>query len=1034
MRTGRTYLNRVFLMGIILLFVCAEKSAAQCSGCTVNIINNTIPTYVVAPGTTVCVASGLNYTGTITLSGGTLCNEGTVHNLNLNSGTFNNYGIFQKPSGTQTIANTGKLVINSFGITGASPPNGIDLVNLDIQSVNTNDSVIIYQYKGSIINISKDFTASKGVIRIVTGLTNPGAGSYISTSTLGVGKAFTISGTAQFYLTNNTAGIINWGKAATLDGSRNKTVTNYGTINCNNSFNISGNGLGFGLVQIFNQSGASFNVATNFSNSMNNATVTIVNSGTVTIQNNYTQSGNASTVATFTNSGSLTTNKDITLTVGSLVNQSAITSRNIDVNASMTNTTAGCITTNNKFIISGTGAVFTNNGAMIASSLFKNGETANFGARSFLRAGNFTNQNTGTINGPTSIGGNDSNYAFVMIDTTSTNHSYLNGYLSIWDITPPGSGTIKLDVHTNDSRIASTVIWNPPCPFINLTPTTSSSLPRCYGQTASLSVSAALVRVIPPCVNINFALTPSGSYTWNPGGLTGSSVTTPTLAATTVYTVSAPFFSGACTASNTISIPVTPPVAVTSGTMCAGSSVLLTATNASSYSWTPSTGLSGTGSATVTASPSVTTIYTVTGVNGSCTTTATSTVTVIPNPTITVNSGTVCSGSSINLIASGAASIPGPGTYSWTPSTGLSSTTGATVTATPPATTVYTVTGTAVSGCSGTATATVTVIPNPTITVNSPSICSGTSATLTASGASTYTWTPATGLSATTGSTVTASPTVTTVYTVSGTASGCTGTATATVTVGSGAVIVTVNSATIFIGGTATLTASGATTYSWAPGTGLSSTTGNTVTAMPVTTTTYIVTGNISGCTGTDTSVVTVIPAPIPSGNPLSCFCVSSFAPTPGKKYLISAWVREDNASPTKLSFDRPAIFLDYGDVNYSFVSTTGPIKATGAIIDGWQRVEQIFTVPTNAYFMSIRLQSASGDVLFDDIRVFPFDGSMKTYVYDPTTLRLVAELDERNYATQYEYDEEGKLTRVKKETEKGTMTIKESRNSAPKQ
>ena len=48
--------------------------------------------------------------------------------------------------------------------------------------------------------------------------------------------------------------------------------------------------------------------------------------------------------------------------------------------------------------------------------------------------------------------------------------------------------------------------------------------------------------------------------------------------------------------------------------------------------------------------------------------------------------------------------------------------------------------------------------------------------------------------------------------------------------------------------------------------------------------------------------------------------------------------------------------------------------------------------------------------------------------------LRLMAELDERNYATFYEYDEEGKLIRVKKETEKGVMTIQENRANIKKQ
>lgn len=58
----------------------------------------------------------------------------------------------------------------------------------------------------------------------------------------------------------------------------------------------------------------------------------------------------------------------------------------------------------------------------------------------------------------------------------------------------------------------------------------------------------------------------------------------------------------------------------------------------------------------------------------------------------------------------------------------------------------------------------------------------------------------------------------------------------------------------------------------------------------------------------------------------------------------------------------------------------------------------------------------------------------MKSFVYDPFTLRLHAELDENNYATYYEYDEEGALVRVKKETERGVKTINETRQNLSKQ
>lgn len=157
--------------------------------------------------------------------------------------------------------------------------------------------------------------------------------------------------------------------------------------------------------------------------------------------------------------------------------------------------------------------------------------------------------------------------------------------------------------------------------------------------------------------------------------------------------------------------------------------------------------------------------------------------------------------------------------------------------------------------------------------------------------------------------------------------------------------------------------------------------------------------------------------------------CIGSFAPEPGKTYIISAWVKEDNAPPTKTSYDRPQIVIEYPPL-----STTSPtFTAKGAIIDGWQRIEEEFTIPGNATHINMKLDCATGDCYYDDIRIFPVDGTMKTYVFDPVTLRLVAELDERNYATFYEYDEEGKLVRVKKETERGVMTIQENKNSSKK-
>ncbi len=154
--------------------------------------------------------------------------------------------------------------------------------------------------------------------------------------------------------------------------------------------------------------------------------------------------------------------------------------------------------------------------------------------------------------------------------------------------------------------------------------------------------------------------------------------------------------------------------------------------------------------------------------------------------------------------------------------------------------------------------------------------------------------------------------------------------------------------------------------------------------------------------------------------------CIPKFQPVSGD-YLVTAWVKEENGN-NKITYSNCQL-----RVTTNSVLTNVPVS--GQIVDGWQRMEQIVTTgPTGDFKIDLIALSPSITCYFDDIRVIPNDGSMISYVYDPITLRLVAELDERNYAKIYEYDEEGKLIRVKKETEKGIFTIEEhnSNSSVP--
>ena len=154
-------------------------------------------------------------------------------------------------------------------------------------------------------------------------------------------------------------------------------------------------------------------------------------------------------------------------------------------------------------------------------------------------------------------------------------------------------------------------------------------------------------------------------------------------------------------------------------------------------------------------------------------------------------------------------------------------------------------------------------------TVNVPdvTVCAGGSAILTATGATTYTWSANAG-SATT-STVSVSPSVTTVYTVTGTTGTCTAVTTATVTIANFAINVSASSFNICAGSAATLTASGAATYTWVPAGTLSADTGSVVIANPTTTTIYTVSGSVGPCIVTPATVSVTVNA-TPSAPTLS--------------------------------------------------------------------------------------------------------------------------------------------------------------------
>ncbi len=255
----------------------------------------------------------------------------------------------------------------------------------------------------------------------------------------------------------------------------------------------------------------------------------------------------------------------------------------------------------------------------------------------------------------------------------------------------------------------------------------------------------------------------ASTYTWS-GGVTNGSPFSPTVTAS--YTVTGTAINGCTnTAVSNITVDPKPIVSVANGTICSGNSFTMLPTGASTYTF--SGGFS-------TVSPTTTSTYSITGTSSlGCTSsnTAICSVTVNSTPTISATSGTICSGNTFSIVASGAA------TYTYTGGSGVVS---------PTVNTSYSVTGTSILGCVASNTAISSVIVNsiPTVsaTADNSTICSGETVVLTATtSATSYTWnTGATTLS------VSISPTVSATYTINvSDASTCVGASTVFVTVNS---------------------------------------------------------------------------------------------------------------------------------------------------------------------------------------------------------------------------------------------------------
>lgn len=372
--------------------------------------------------------------------------------------------------------------------------------------------------------------------------------------------------------------------------------------------------------------------------------------------------------------------------------------------------------------------------------------------------------------------------------------------------------------------------------IIETTPMTTTSTTICAGQTGTLTASGM------------------SSYIWQPGNTVGASIPANPIV-TTVYTVTGTN-SGGCTQVNTATVTVNPLTNISiapasSVGICPGGSVTLSATGGASYTWAPCNANCNLNALVV--QPNVNTTYTVTGLASGCTNTATAYVYIL-DPTNSINvSGytTICQGEQAFLSATGATN------YTWSPcASGCNS---ATLAPSPGVTTTYTVRG--INACGVLSTSTVVVNVKPAYTVDpavlSNPVCPGYSVSLIANGGSpySYTWTPGNLV----GTMVTVTPSVTTTYTACTNVPGCSPTC-AAVTVSIMPVpqlTLTPSSFSICAGTATTISAAGASSYTWSTGE-----TTTSIVVTPTASTTYTVAGSVYSCpTLTATTSAYVYPA-----------------------------------------------------------------------------------------------------------------------------------------------------------------------------
>ncbi len=160
---------------------------------------------------------------------------------------------------------------------------------------------------------------------------------------------------------------------------------------------------------------------------------------------------------------------------------------------------------------------------------------------------------------------------------------------------------------------------------------------------------------------------------------------------------------------------------------------------------------------------------------------------------------------------------------------------------------------------------------------------------------------------------------------------------------------------------------------------------------------------------------------------------------------IVKFWMKIENDTwPTvnlktqKGSFEKTVQFTEVARTGewklfqaQTTFATANPLSETESADDTYNAQIEIGNSSSNPFQVT---SPVTQNIYIDDVRLQPANSQLIGYVYDPATFKLLSQFDDQHFASNYQYNQEGKLIRIIRETERGLKTIKETHYNIPLQ